>query len=98
MDENELPKTILWTNHGGQRGRERTNSRWIDGRLGCRNWRVDVQDRGRWLHVLGGQGPPRVVEPIMTMMMISQITVKGPVFEPVGMEYFSYRIIHCVNI
>jgi len=93
MDENGLTKTILWTNPGGQRGRERTKSRWIDRKLGCRNWRADVQDRGRWLHVLGGLGPPRVLEPMM-MMMISQITVKGSIFEPVGMEHFSYRIIH----
>jgi hypothetical protein len=31
MDENELPKKILWTNPGGQRGRGRPKSRWIDG-------------------------------------------------------------------
>ena len=58
MDENELPIQILWTNPGGQRGRGRPKSRWIDGvqedarKLGCRNWRADVQDRGRWRHLL----------------------------------------------
>ena len=31
MDNNELPKKILWTNPGGQRGRGRPKSRWIDG-------------------------------------------------------------------
>ena len=30
MVDNELPKNILWTNRGGQRGRGRPNSRWID--------------------------------------------------------------------
>ena len=57
MDENELPKKILWTNPGG-RGRGRPKSRWIDGleedarKLGCRNWRTDAQGRGRWRHLL----------------------------------------------
>jgi len=46
MEDNELPKMILWTNSGGQRGRGRPTSRWIDGveeeeeKLGCRNWRA----------------------------------------------------------
>jgi len=31
MEENELPKKILWTNPGGQRRRGRPKSRWIDG-------------------------------------------------------------------
>jgi len=54
MDENELSKNILWTKPGGQRGPRRPKSRWIDGvkedtrKLGCRNWRADAQDRGRW--------------------------------------------------
>jgi hypothetical protein len=54
MDDNELPKNVLWTNPGGQRGRGRTKSRWTDGveedarKLGCRHWRADAQDRGRW--------------------------------------------------
>ena len=58
MDENELAKKILWTNPGGQRGRGRRKSRWIDGveedarKMGCRNWLADVQDRGRWRHLL----------------------------------------------
>ena len=30
MDNNELPKKILWTNLGGQRGRGRPKSRWIN--------------------------------------------------------------------
>ena len=53
-----LPKKILWTNPGGQRGRGRPKSRWIDGveedarKLGCRNWRAAAQDRGRWRHLL----------------------------------------------
>ena len=42
-DENELPKKILWTNPGGQRGRGRPKSKWFDRvevdirELGCRN-------------------------------------------------------------
>ena len=49
---------ILWTNPGGQRGRGRPKSRWIDGveenarKLGCRNCLADAQDRGRWRHLL----------------------------------------------
>jgi hypothetical protein len=31
IDENELWLNILWTNPGGQRGRGRPKSRWIDG-------------------------------------------------------------------
>jgi len=34
MDENELPKKILWTNPGGQRKRGRPKSRWTDGGKG----------------------------------------------------------------
>jgi hypothetical protein len=58
MDENELPKKILWTNPGDQRGRGRPKSGWIDWveedamKLGCRNWRADAQDRGRWRYLL----------------------------------------------
>lgn len=58
MHDNELPKKILWTNRGGQRERKRPNSRWTDEvqedarNLGCRNWRVDAEDRGRWRHLL----------------------------------------------
>jgi hypothetical protein len=58
MDDNELPKQILWTNAGGQSGRGRPKSRWIDGveeetrELGCRNWLVAAQDRGHWRHLL----------------------------------------------
>ena len=58
MDENELPKKILWTNPGGQRGRGRPKSRWIDvvekgaRKLGCKNWLAAAQDRGRWRHLL----------------------------------------------
>ena len=43
-DENEFRLEILWTNPGGQRGRGRPKSRWIDGveedagKMGCRNW------------------------------------------------------------
>ena len=54
MDENEIPKKILQTNSGGQRGHGLPKSRWIDGveedarKLGCRNWQVDAQDRGCW--------------------------------------------------
>ena len=57
MDENELPKK-MWTIPGGQRGRGRPKSRWINGveedarKLGCRNWREDAQDRGRWGRLL----------------------------------------------
>ena len=45
-------------NPGGQRGRGRPKSRWIDGveecamKLGCRNWLSAVQDRGRWRHLI----------------------------------------------
>jgi len=54
MDDNELTTDLLWTHSGGYRGRDRPESRWIDGVeedaviLGCRNWRADVQDIGRW--------------------------------------------------
>ena len=54
MEDNDLPKRILWTNPGEQRGRGRPKSRWIDGveedarKLGCRNWLEAAQDRGRW--------------------------------------------------
>jgi len=54
MDDNGLPKEILWTNPGDQGGRGRPKSRWIDGleegarKPGCRNW----LDRGRWRHLL----------------------------------------------
>ena len=54
MNLNELPKKILWTNTGGQRGHGQPKSRWIEGvkedarKLGCRNWLVDAQERGRW--------------------------------------------------
>ena len=57
-DDNELPKKIFWRNPGGQRGRGRPKSRWIDGVeaavriLGCRKWRTNAQDRGRWRHLL----------------------------------------------
>jgi hypothetical protein len=57
MDEKELPKKILLTNPGGKRGRGQPKLRWIDGveeeakKLGCRNWRADVQYRGRWRHL-----------------------------------------------
>jgi hypothetical protein len=58
MDEKELPKKILWTNPGGNQGRGRLKSRWIEGveedtrRLGCRNCRAVVQDREHWRHLL----------------------------------------------
>ena len=58
MDENGLPKKILWTNPGSQRGRDRPKLRWIDGleedarKLGCRNWLAASQDRGRWRQLL----------------------------------------------
>jgi len=58
MEVNELPKNILWSNPGGQRGRGQPKSRGIDGveedarKLGCRKWRADVQDRGHWRHLL----------------------------------------------
>jgi hypothetical protein len=48
VDHNELPKNMLWTNPGGQRGRGRQKSRCIDGveevasKLDCSNWRADV--------------------------------------------------------
>jgi hypothetical protein len=51
MDDNELPKKILWTNPGSQRGHGRLNSRWIDRveedarKLGCRNWLADARIR-----------------------------------------------------
>jgi len=53
MDENELPKKIVLDKPGGQGGRGRPKSRWTDEveedarKVGCRNWRADVQDRGR---------------------------------------------------
>jgi len=39
IDENELPKKILWTNPGGQRRRKDT---WLKKLVG------GCQDRGRW--------------------------------------------------
>jgi hypothetical protein len=57
MDENELPKNILWTNPGGQRERGRPKSRWNDGveenarKLCCRNWLATAQNTGRQRHL-----------------------------------------------
>ena len=44
LDGNELPKRILWTNPGDQRGRSRPKSRWIEGGRGRRkeNWVVEI--------------------------------------------------------
>jgi len=44
MDENELLKKIFWTKPGGQRGRGRPKSRWIDMvvEIGWRIPRIDV--------------------------------------------------------
>ena len=53
-----ISNDAIWTIPGGQQGRGRLNSRWIDGvesgasKLGCRNWRVAVQDSGRWRQFL----------------------------------------------
>ena len=58
MDEHELLKNILYINPGGQRGRGRRKSRWIDRvevdarELGCRNWLATAQDRRLWRHFL----------------------------------------------
>ena len=58
IDEKKLPKKIKWINPGGQQGRGRPKSRWIDGvekdarKLGCRNWLAAAHDRGRWQHLL----------------------------------------------
>ena len=58
MDENGLPKKILWTNPGSQRGRDRPKLRWVEGleedarKLDCRNWLPDAQDRGGWRQFL----------------------------------------------
>jgi hypothetical protein len=58
MDGNELPKKDIMDNPGGQRGRGRPKSRWIDGvkedamKTGCRNWLSLTQDSGRWRHLL----------------------------------------------
>ena len=58
MDENELPKEILWTIPGGQRGRGRPKSSWIDvveedaRKLSCRNWLAAAKSRVRWRHLL----------------------------------------------
>jgi len=63
MDENKLPKKILWTNPGSQQGHGRTKSRWIDGveedarKLGCRNWLAAARDRGHWRHCLKRSWP-----------------------------------------
>ena len=48
MDGNELPKKILWTNPGGQRGRGRPKSRWIDG--------VE-KTQGKWVVEIGWRLP-----------------------------------------
>ena len=58
MEDNDLAKTMLWTNRRCQRGRGWPKSRWIDGvqeearKMGFIKWRADVQDRGRWRHFL----------------------------------------------
>ena len=58
MDENRLPKKILWANPGGQQGCGQPKSRWIGGvevgarKLGSRNWLAAAQDRGHWRHCL----------------------------------------------
>ena len=58
IDENDLPKKILCTKPGGQGGRGRSKSRWIDGmkkdakKPGCRNWLTADKDRSRWQHFL----------------------------------------------
>jgi hypothetical protein len=55
---NELPKKILGTNPGGQRGRGRPKASWIDGvqedarQPGSRIWLANIQDRGRWRRLL----------------------------------------------
>jgi hypothetical protein len=54
MDD-ELSEKILWTNLGGQRGRGRPKSRWIDGieeDSRKQGWQAFAQDRGRWRHFL----------------------------------------------
>ena len=58
MDDNELPKKILWTKPRGQQGRDRPKSRCVDG-VGkdarepvCSNWLATAQDRGRRRHLL----------------------------------------------
>jgi hypothetical protein len=58
IDDNELPKKILWTNPGGQRGRGRSESKWVDRvkevakTMDCRDWLATANDRGRWRHLL----------------------------------------------
>jgi len=53
INENKLPKKILWINPGGQQGCGRLKSRWIDWvdeearKLGCRIWLAAAQNRGR---------------------------------------------------
>jgi len=49
MDNNDLPKKILWTNPGDQRGRGRQKSRWIDG--------VDGRRKDTGLYKLAGGCP-----------------------------------------
>jgi len=75
MEENELAKKILWTNPGGQRGRDRRKSRWIDGaEEDARNWVVEIGWRMSRIEVTGDicltgpRRPPRAVEPMMMMM------------------------------
>ena len=55
MDDNL--RKMLWTNPGGQGGRGRPKSRWVDGveedaRPIFRNWRVGAQDRGHRRHLV----------------------------------------------
>jgi hypothetical protein len=54
MDDNELPKKILWTNLGGQRGDGRTKSSCID-RIAedARYWVVDIVGRIPRIEVTG---------------------------------------------
>jgi hypothetical protein len=77
MDENELPKKILRTNPGGQRGRDRPKPRWIDG-VEEGNWVVEF---GGWMTRLEHVGdiclrrprPARAAEQMVVMIMMMMI-------------------------
>jgi hypothetical protein len=54
MDDNELPKEMLWTNPGGQRGHGRPKSSEIDGvQEDARSWVVEIGWRMPRVEVAG---------------------------------------------